>query len=325
MKILAKEKLSEHKVKTPEGYLICMDSVIARTGPQQYYKSELFDTDAGDDEMISVDRKPEQVFAPETIASFENKPLTDEHPDMNVTPLNYKDLSVGYVRDVHKGQYDGQDVMLANLVVTDPTAISDIENGIRTDLSCGYDCDITEGDHPEQINIRGNHVALCEQGRAGIAKIVDSVPPKKAKESEIDYRHYKIMYNFDGDGKYMIWDAGDDITFDTLDEAKRFVDDEIDKNRNMLRDHAIASEKPIAVTKASLADDNAGVDTYSPEFKQKLNEFLENKLKQLDAENGNEILDDEIMKRYNHQRQLLKKVIYEIINDTGKDDEGSGD
>ena len=58
-------------------------------------------------------------------------------------------------------------------------AIEEIENGIRTELSCGYDCDITEGDHPEQINIRGNHIALCKEGRAGIAKIIDSKPEIK--------------------------------------------------------------------------------------------------------------------------------------------------
>ncbi|MBP0990187.1 MAG: phosphatase PAP2 family protein [Oscillospiraceae bacterium] len=49
------------------------------------------------------------------------------------------------------------------------------ENGEHTELSCGYDCDIEDEEHPCQKNIRGNHVALCEQGRAGIARIVDSV------------------------------------------------------------------------------------------------------------------------------------------------------
>lgn len=179
MKMLIKEKLSAHKAKTPEGYLICSDAILARTGKQQYLKSEIY-PGTYDDEVIEIDRPEEEVFSEATMASFENKPLTCEHPFENVNSENYRDLAVGYVRDVHKGSYEGQPVMLGNLIITDQSIIEDIENGYRTELSCGYDCDITEGDNPKQINIRGNHVALCEQGRAGIAKIVDKKTVKDA-------------------------------------------------------------------------------------------------------------------------------------------------
>lgn len=183
MKVLIKEKLSPHKYKTPEGYLICQDSILARTGPQEYLRSELFPGDDSD-EIISVDRKPEQVFSEQTLASFENKPITVEHPMENVTPENYRELSVGFARDIKRGKADGQDVILGNLIITDAETIENIEQGIRTELSCGYDCDITDGPHPEQINIRGNHIALCEQGRAGIAKIVDSSSSLLEEEKE---------------------------------------------------------------------------------------------------------------------------------------------
>lgn len=174
MKFLANTKLSPHKFETSEGYLICKDAVLARTGKQTYMKCEVY-PDCSDTTEIDIDRKPEDVFSNETLASFENKPITVEHPNENVTTDNYKDLSVGFVRDIRRGKNeDGEDVMLGNLVITDPDAIEDIKNGIRTELSCGYDCDITNDSNPRQINIRGNHVALCECGRAGIAKIVDS-------------------------------------------------------------------------------------------------------------------------------------------------------
>ena len=184
-KILTKTKLSEHKYKTPEGYLICQDAILARTGKQEYLKSEVYPNFNGADEPIMVDRKPEQVFAAETLASFEDKPITVEHPDESVTPENYSELSVGHTRNIRKGKFNGQDVMIGDLVITDAQTIDDIENGIRTELSCGYDCDVTEGENPEQINIRGNHVALCEQGRAGIAKIIDS---KIKDNSDIELR-----------------------------------------------------------------------------------------------------------------------------------------
>ena len=39
MKFLMREKLSPHKFKTPEGYLICQDAILARTGKQSYRKN----------------------------------------------------------------------------------------------------------------------------------------------------------------------------------------------------------------------------------------------------------------------------------------------
>lgn len=177
MKVLVKEKLSPHKYKTPEGYLVCEDAILARTGSQEYRRSELFDTDS--DEIVNVVRDSEEVFSPITMSSFENKPITSEHPDEDVCPLNYNDYAVGFVRDIRRSTVGDEEVMIGNLIITDADAINDIENGIRTELSCGYNCDITDTNPPRQVNIRGNHVALCKNGRAGIAKIVDSKPEGK--------------------------------------------------------------------------------------------------------------------------------------------------
>ena len=176
MRILVSEKLSPHKMKTPEGYLICTDAILSRTGKQTYRRSEIWG-DACDnaDEEVEVDRKAEEVFNDKTLASFENKPICIEHPDEDVNVSNHNQLSVGFVRDIKRGKVDGQDVMLGTLVITDADAIEAIERGDYTELSCGYNCDIVDEDNPQQRNIRGNHVALCERGRAGIARIVDSI------------------------------------------------------------------------------------------------------------------------------------------------------
>ena len=174
MKILVSEKLSEHKYKTPEGYLICTDAILARTGKQTYTKDEVFGD--GDNTEIDIDRPYDQVMNEKTIASFENKPVTFDHPEEDVNVGNYKSYAVGYVRDVHQGKVDGKDVILGNLVITDQDAINAIESGEHTDLSCGYDCDIKDDGNGgyAQNNIRGNHIALCKEGRAGMARIVDS-------------------------------------------------------------------------------------------------------------------------------------------------------
>lgn len=209
MKFLITERLSEHRSKTPEGYLICLDAILARTGKQTYRKNEIF-MDSNDDTEIEVDRTEDEVFSPQTLASFENKPITVEHPDEDVNVHNYKEYAVGFVRDVRKGNVDGKPVMLGNLVITDEETIKEIENGEHTELSCGYDCDIEDEEHPCQKNIRGNHVALCEQGRAGIARIVDSVNDslvgKKVKIKSPDSwanGEWGIVFGEDGDDVFV--------------------------------------------------------------------------------------------------------------------------
>lgn len=187
MKFLSKVKLSNRRYKTPEGYLVCVDSIIARTGKQEYLKSEIFQ-DSNDDSVIQIDRPKSEVLSPSTIASFENKPLVDEHPDEDVNVDNYRDYAIGFARDVRGSKLGDVDILIANLIFTDPEAIAEIESGEKTELSCGYDCDILgEGDNLYQANIRGNHIALCKAGRAGIARIQDS----SSKETkEVVSNHY---------------------------------------------------------------------------------------------------------------------------------------
>lgn len=176
MRFLVAEKLGPHKFKTPEGYLICTDAILSRTGKQEYKRCELFGDACEDpDKIVNVERTDDEVFSDKAMASFENKAVCIEHPDHDVNAENHNELAVGFVRDIHKGEDNGKPVMMGTLVITDKDAVEAVESGEYKELSCGYDCDIDDDGEPCQRNIRGNHVALCKQGRAGIARIVDSV------------------------------------------------------------------------------------------------------------------------------------------------------
>jgi hypothetical protein len=72
--------LSEHIKQTPEGYLLCLDVAIARLGVQEYLPEEV-PISAEGRETVLVYRMAADVFAPETIASFEGKPVTLDHPE----------------------------------------------------------------------------------------------------------------------------------------------------------------------------------------------------------------------------------------------------
>lgn len=80
-------RISPNQIETAEGYLICRSVPIARTGDQQYTAREVMQ-DGDPNQMVIVHRRPEDVFAEETIASFEGKPVTDDHPPENVQAEN---------------------------------------------------------------------------------------------------------------------------------------------------------------------------------------------------------------------------------------------
>jgi hypothetical protein len=71
------------------GFLLCQDVPIARIGTQEYADVELPDIEPSDDGIIVVERHEDDVFDPESIASFEGAPVTIEHPREPVTPDNW--------------------------------------------------------------------------------------------------------------------------------------------------------------------------------------------------------------------------------------------
>lgn len=240
MRFLVAEKLGPHKFKTPEGYLICTDAILSRTGKQEYKRCEIFG-DACDepDKIVNVDRTDDEVFSDKAMASFENKPICIEHPDHDVNAENHNELAVGFIRDIHKGEDEGKSVMMGTLVITDKDAVEAVESGEYKELSCGYDCDIDDDDNPQQRNIRGNHVALCKHGRAGIARIVDSAfetieAKKLAAGHKINFRGRKYvvvsvkkneLYNgeldieLDDNGSKRVIEAGERDKFVLLDSV----------------------------------------------------------------------------------------------------------
>jgi len=161
------ERIGRTQALTPEGFLLCKDVPIARTGVMLYADGEV-PVDADKDGLARVERNPEEVFAPATIASFEGKPVTDDHPDEGVNPDNWKQLAVGTVQNVRRGEGILDDLLLADLLITDKDAIEAVRDGKR-EVSCGYDADYEQvaPGRGSQHNILGNHVALVERGRCG--------------------------------------------------------------------------------------------------------------------------------------------------------------
>ncbi|MFI9919240.1 DUF2213 domain-containing protein [Acinetobacter baumannii] len=167
---------------TPEGYLLCRDVPLARIGKLLYADGEVPVT-ADNSGLIIIERGEDVLFDPRTIASFEGKPVTDDHPKGWVTPENWKKLSNGTAHDVRRGEDEDSDCLVADLLITDKDMIDAVMKG-KVEISLGYDADYTEISVGKgiQTNIFGNHIALVKKGRCGSrCKIGDSFMPKQSK------------------------------------------------------------------------------------------------------------------------------------------------
>ncbi len=173
-------RLSENiSRRDPEGYLLCLNVPVARTGIQEYMPEELGLPHVP--EPVPVSRPETEVFAPETIASFEGMPVTNNHPPDGVTIDNIRALQKGHAHNVRRGTGEESDLLLADLIITDPGLIDAILAGKR-EISCGYTYELHEEDGQYvQRKIRGNHVAVVDAGRAGPrVSIKDDALPSKS-------------------------------------------------------------------------------------------------------------------------------------------------
>ena len=194
-------RLSENiSRREPEGYLLCLNVPVARTGTQEYLPEELGlppATASGGNlaggnltrnkrsprggaapiegaelppgsSFISVYRPEEEVFSPETMASFEGMPVTNDHPPEGVDVSNIRALQKGHAHNVRRGSGEESDLLLADLIITDPVLIDLILNEGKREISCGYTYELCEENGQYiQRKIRGNHVAVVDAGRAG--------------------------------------------------------------------------------------------------------------------------------------------------------------
>lgn len=113
-------------------------------------------------------RLPEEVFAPESLASYKGKPVILTHEAGMIDSDNVQQEQIGTI--LSEGTQDGDNVR-AQIIIHDARKL---DYGLR-ELSLGYSLDLEEvpgewqGQPYDAIqrNIRVNHLALVEKARAG--------------------------------------------------------------------------------------------------------------------------------------------------------------
>ena len=180
-------RLSENISRRPEGYLLCLNVPVARSGTQEYLPEELgIPAPSPGPPAIPVYRPEEEVFSPETIASFEGMPVTNDHPPDGVSIDNIRALQKGHAQNVRRGTGEDADLLLADLMITDSHLIHLILEEGKREISCGYTYELCqEDDRFIQRKIRGNHIAVVDAGRAGPRVSIKDSEPTSAPVSTV--------------------------------------------------------------------------------------------------------------------------------------------
>lgn len=215
----AVEKVSPRREKTPEGYLICKDVPISRVGEFEYSALEVGGAVKGKGGKVIMTRTPEELFRPETIASFEGKPVVIGHARF-ADPQNINAISVGHVQNVRQGEGEQSGFLLADLFLDSQRGIDIVERGELEEVSCGYDARaIDDGDgRGHQEGIVGNHIALVKKARCGEACKIGDGSMSNTKMT-LKQRIRRLFRDGDEDGLNEVLDESEVVAKDDAPPA----------------------------------------------------------------------------------------------------------
>ena len=153
--------------RTKDGF-VRAQGMITRSGIFSYRRA--------DGSIVKELRAPDQVFRADSLLSFSGMPMTLDHPKENLTPKTVADHQVGTVSSPVRISNH----VRADLMILREDAIAAVMNDRKNKLSCGYVATVidqggifTHADGTEerfdaiQTDIIGNHVAICDNPRAG--------------------------------------------------------------------------------------------------------------------------------------------------------------
>lgn len=157
------------------GFVTIAGNPISKVGVFPYSGAQIGLTGADAERIVMVYRPAEELADPECIESFKLLPFVDEHAmlgseDVGGMPAERKGVHGMIGEDV----YFDAPYLRGNLRIVSESLKSAIHNG-KIELSPGYRCayeltpGVFDGQKYDAIQrrIRGNHLALVEEGRTG--------------------------------------------------------------------------------------------------------------------------------------------------------------
>lgn len=284
--------------KTAEGF-IRDTPIVGRTGILLYRNA--------DGTERREYRPPEEAFKADSLASLMGKPITIGHKAF-VTAGNAAQVApVGSV--LSAGRQDGNNIV-ADIV------IYNLDTKAR-ELSCGYtlDLDETPGTTPEgehydavQRNIVYNHLAICNRGRAGVARLnMDGEQVIDEEEQKEDNKMAEMT-------KVRL-DSG--IEYDCAPEVKV----EIEKMRKDSADMKKEADKLQAkfdALEAELAKEREGRKADAEKAKANFDAAVKARVELLDVAEAHKVANADSMTDTEIKTAVIKAVRGDAINLDGK-------
>lgn len=273
--------INKFTIDPQSGFLRIKNVPITCTGVRRYRTQ--------DGREVMEAKTPSELLSQATVDSANDKPITDDHPkDANgqnvlVNRDNYKKYMKGYMSSnahVENGQIRN------DLTITDPKLIDEIRHG-KQELSIGFEMqlDPTKGKldgvayDAKQTNIKINHVAIVQHGRAGhsvclTADSAEEVPTEEKKEGRT-MEFTKVHTKNNGDISVAVEDAekltklladADDNTSE-LDKLKA-ERDKLNKQISDLENDNKKSKQDAADSKKKADESKATADSALEENKK---------------------------------------------------------
>lgn len=171
----SKDENQSHRTSDINGWSVIKGNPISKVGVFPYSGAQV-DPSFPPDQIVMVYRPEEELSDPECIESFKLVPWIIDHEmlgsvDEGMTPAEQKGIH-GVITD---NVYYDAPYLKGDLKVFSETMADEIDENGKKDLSIGYRClyDVVAGMYNGQKydaiqrKIRGNHLALVDEGRSG--------------------------------------------------------------------------------------------------------------------------------------------------------------
>jgi hypothetical protein len=255
--LLTFDKASARRIDE-NGFLHVDETNISKATVNPYYGSEIPNAEAlGLDpkKVYKLLRDPEELK--KGASTFNNLPILDMHIPISAFDMDKQEVKDHYVGSTGTDAVFDTPYLKNSMVLHAASAIKDVEEKKKQELSCAYRYDpvMTPGTFDGQAydgimtNIRGNHVSLVTEGRAGHdVKVMDAALDKRT----VDYQ--KI---YDGVATALGLDRVADKIRMALGEA---MDDDDDDGNGTGREVAEqAAEKAIKLASTKPTPENRAI------------------------------------------------------------------
>lgn len=271
------------------GYIHARNVPIARAGVFKYLKP--------DGTVRHEAKLPEDILSDSTVASANNKPITDNHPENEagqrilVDKSNTNTLMKGLTAsNAHVDEADG--TVRVDLTITNPDLINKVDNGKRQ-LSIGFQTQVvpqsgvyknTEYDSVQK-DITINHVAVVDVAREGpdisldrsvvgdSAEMIgelDDFSKEKGQKPQMDFEKVRIG---DQTIKVATDDADKLIKFDSDNSANQKRIDELNAQIKKLTDERDALKSGSEQADKDKSEAQAKADSLEKELQDYRNKF----------------------------------------------------